>query len=145
MDTVTICLSHKYPACQANPQFLKGGDQLLYELLRGAVSDVAVGAAGPAAKYVLSVVPVDIVRSDDQESAAMFGATIYDIRPCDGTGSSSDTAATDKTSTGKVVAPFQPSEDLVHSRTDYIEYTGNEAQPEEVSYKLSGLRIRLRK
>ena len=33
-DSAVICLQHLYPACQANPDFLKGGDQLLYDILR---------------------------------------------------------------------------------------------------------------
>eukprot|EP01032_Pedospumella_encystans_P026206 gene26206-29600_t len=33
-DSAVICLQHLYPACQANPDFLKGGDQLLYNILR---------------------------------------------------------------------------------------------------------------
>eukprot|EP01032_Pedospumella_encystans_P024533 gene24533-27744_t len=33
-DSAVICLQHLYPACQANPEFLKGGDQLLYDVLR---------------------------------------------------------------------------------------------------------------
>jgi predicted 2-oxoglutarate/Fe(II)-dependent dioxygenase YbiX len=35
-ESVVICLAHKYPLCQAVPEFLKGGDLALYELLKDA-------------------------------------------------------------------------------------------------------------
>jgi predicted 2-oxoglutarate/Fe(II)-dependent dioxygenase YbiX len=33
-ESVVICLAHKYPLCQAVPEFLKGGDRALYKLLK---------------------------------------------------------------------------------------------------------------
>jgi hypothetical protein len=47
-EGVAICLQHLYPACQANPDFLKGGDQLLYDILKD--------------DYIVTVVPTTIYR-----------------------------------------------------------------------------------
>ena len=56
LNAVSICTEHLYPACQANLDFLKGGDHLLYKVLKD--------------KYHVGVTPITIGRSysdDDRE------------------------------------------------------------------------------
>ena len=63
-DSAVICLQHLYPACQANLDFLKGGDQLLYDILRD--------------HFVLAILPCSICRNT---STAGWSRNWYCVEP----------------------------------------------------------------
>jgi len=56
--TVSICLQHLYPACQANPDFLKGEDNKLYAVLKD--------------KYSIGVTTINLARHVHHEERMKY-------------------------------------------------------------------------
>ncbi len=113
--TVSICLEHLYPVCQANPDFLKGGDARLYYILKD--------------KYSLGVTSVTLARSktDDDEKLGY-----YELGP---------EQLLDPT-TNVMFVPNAMSENSILFYQEGLEYTGNEAQPKELVYLVAALVVR---
>ena len=63
-DPLMICLSHMYPACQAEPSFLKGADRLLYDLLQE--------------RFEVAVVYCSIYREWYDNDEASFKGLLFD-------------------------------------------------------------------
>jgi predicted 2-oxoglutarate/Fe(II)-dependent dioxygenase YbiX len=137
--SVVICLLHLYPACQAVPGFLKGGDAVLYDLLRD--------------HYDVQVVYCSVYRSysedygDDEEiSARMF--TPFEQKPdLDDDASdyaSDDTPDLDDETDDKTLLVLRTPlrDDKMLDYTPYNDHVGNESAPEERFYVVAGLQVR---
>jgi predicted 2-oxoglutarate/Fe(II)-dependent dioxygenase YbiX len=124
---VIICLLHLYPACQAVPGFLKGGDAVLYDLLRD--------------HYDVQVVYCSVYRSysedyggDEEISARMFTP----FGQAAEAGKSGGTIADDTL----LVLRTPLRDDKMLDYTPYNDHVGNESAPEERFYVVAGLQVR---
>jgi predicted 2-oxoglutarate/Fe(II)-dependent dioxygenase YbiX len=121
-NNVIICLLHLYPACQAVPGFLKGGDAVLYDLL--------------CDHYDVQVVYCSVYHygGDEEISARMFTP----FGQAAEAGKSGSTIA-DNT---LLVLRTPLSDDKMLDYTPYNSHLGNESAPEERFYVVAGLQVR---
>jgi predicted 2-oxoglutarate/Fe(II)-dependent dioxygenase YbiX len=127
---VIICLLHLYPACQAVPGFLKGGDEVLYDLLRDHY-DVQV--------VYCSVYHSHREDSDEDDGDEEIRARMFTpFKQVAEAGKSGGTRA-DKT---LLVLRTPLRDDKMLDYTPYSDYVGNESAPEERFYVVAGLRVR---
>ena len=136
-DSAVICLQHLYPACQANPDFLKGGDQLLYDFLRE--------------HFTLAVLPCTIYRKQYDEDVRInddpeedFKRSYYSVKPLFlPNGPPFHQAMAAKAShlkTNFIVFDHLTFSHVIES--EQLDYTGNDAQGEETVYMVAGLQVR---
>jgi hypothetical protein len=135
-DALIICLAHKYPLSQATPDFLKGGDRALYELLQDTYDTKVVACA-------VNMVNYEVVKEEREVVASLFSS--FDL-PAKAKKSNSDAppakqATAERT---KFLIPAPLNADSVLDYSPYIERTGNEAQAETAVYLVSGLQLRKR-
>jgi hypothetical protein len=125
---VAVCLSHKYPLCQASRDFLKGGDRALYDFLCRHYS-VEISAI-----VVRSTLDHD--GSCEEERSAMFAGR---FAAAGGKKKSADTKDKQEENV-LLIVPAVLGEGLIR-QVDFIEYTGNESQPEELTYLVTAVII----
>lgn len=116
--TVSICLDHLYPACQANPSFLKGDDAMLYQILKN--------------KYSVGVTVVTIARSVSENDGASIGYCEF-----------SSTKLLTKSNILFIPNAPEPSSVLHYSPGS--EYTGNQPEDERMVYLVAALVVRQKK
>jgi predicted 2-oxoglutarate/Fe(II)-dependent dioxygenase YbiX len=134
-ESLVICLGHKYPLCQAVPEFLKGGDRALYELLKDAY-DVEVVACTINQKR-----QKDYPRDKRFVDAALF--TSFANPPVLKSYEERYSAAK-HANRMKFLIPSPISADSVLDYSPYIEHTGNQSQAESTVYLVAGLQLRRR-
>jgi predicted 2-oxoglutarate/Fe(II)-dependent dioxygenase YbiX len=131
--TLIICLAHMYPLNQAAPEFLKGGDRALYELLQDA--------------YDLEVVVCQVNNQyyDDHDWPVEAAAGPFtSFNPdCD---SPPDTprAKVARTQRTKFLIPAPINAAGVLEYCPYDHHCGNEPSPAKSLYLVSGLQVRKR-
>jgi hypothetical protein len=127
---VAVCLSHKYPLCQASRDFLKGGDRALYDFLCRHYS------------VEISAIVIESSRNLDYSQYDRISAGRFVEK--DGDDAAKKVAvAGNKKATGKKAAaaqekvllliPTAVGKNIIHE-VGYIEHTGNESQDEELTY-----------
>jgi predicted 2-oxoglutarate/Fe(II)-dependent dioxygenase YbiX len=128
-DTLIICLSHKYPFCQAVPEFLKGGDLALYELLKDA--------------YDTEVVACEVNCEVNGEETTEMCARLFTSFSAGKETHAPPTKVAKRQSTKFLIpAPIDPAGVLEYS--PYLDHAGNEPQPSKSVYLVSGLQLRRR-
>ncbi len=129
-DSAVICLQHLYPACQANPDFLKGGDQLLYDILRD--------------HFTLAVLPCTIYRKKYYAGEAYGRKDTFIVKPWRVPGLYDAHAAliveASHLKTNFIIFEHFSRQQVLEY--EEIDYTGNESQGEETLYKVAGLQVR---
>jgi hypothetical protein len=134
VDTLIICLAHKYPLHQATPAYLKGGDRALYELLKDEF-DTEVVACTVDHYYC-----PDFDR-ERRVRASLFTSFVPPAAPkVLPYGQSRDTL--DKRT--KIVIPSAINAESILDYSPYAEHAGNEPQAETSMYLVSGLQLRRR-
>ena len=129
---VAVCLSHKYPLCQASRDFLKGGDRALYDFL--------------CRHYSVEISAIVILSSRDLENSEYdrISAGRFVEKAEDDAAKKVAAVAGNKKATGKKAAaaaqekvllliPTAVGKNIIHE-VGYIEHTGNESQDEELTY-----------
>ena len=134
-DPLGICLSHMYPACQAEPSFLKSADRLLYDLLQK--------------RFEVAVVYCSIYREWSEYHGSSFQGFLFDsftkaavVQGGKVKQELDDSAPASKKA--KFVIPRQVDPDSILDYTPYAQCTGNEQQAEETMYVVTGLQVRRR-
>ena len=129
-DSAVICLQHLYPACQANPDFLKGGDQLLYDILRD--------------HFTLAVLPCTIYRKKIYGDESYGRKDTFCVKPWRVPGLyDAHAALVDEAfhlKTNFIIFEHLSRKQILEYED--IDYTGNESQGEETLYKVAGLQVR---
>jgi hypothetical protein len=137
-DTLTICLAHKYPLRQAVPDFLKGADRALYELVKDVYD----------AQVVACTVNMDYMPDDGEGrgvTASLFTSfTLPEIAESDDSDFEPAAKRAKTSARPKFLIPAPINAESVLAYTPYLEYTGNEAQTETAVYLVSGLQLRKR-
>jgi hypothetical protein len=137
-DVLIICLAHKYPLSQATPDFLKGSDLSLYELLKDTYDAQVVACAVNTTYY-------EDCRDEREVVASLFSS--FDSPPAKAKKSDSDpqpAVKKAKAERSKFLIPAPLNADSVLDYSPYIEHTGNEAQAGTAVYLVSGLQLRKR-
>ena len=134
-EAAVVCLQHLYPACQANPDFLKGGDQLLYDILQSHFELAVL----PCTIY-RKVIDLNMARNYTLEDAVFCIKPLHmgDIPAEQCHAKLSNEAVRLKTN---FIMVGYLARDHVLERED-IDYTGNDAQGEETVYMVAGLQVR---
>jgi hypothetical protein len=129
-EGVALCLQHLYPACQANPDFLKGGDQLLYNIFKDDFS--------------VMVLPCIIYRRVIHPCSDTYRRSACSVKPyCDAKLAKEDAQLAAEAALVK--AKFIIVDNMTGNQiasSEEIDYTGNESQGTETVYMVAALLVR---
>jgi hypothetical protein len=144
VEQVGVALLHLYRKSAILPEFLKGSDTRLYDALVRESFDVSLDpiVLRESSKYDGSFGSIYAYRFNHTvpETKAVDDASDY----WDG---DSEVMTADRASDGKATIFYVPRSSAIQqiSSQEYIEHTGNEAQPAEYKYFGGGIFVRLKK
>jgi len=132
-EAAGICLKHLYPACQANPDFVKGGDQLLCEILRD--------------DFALSVLPATIYRRKERSNSSSRLRNACCVRPFVNAllpqGDIDQEVAAAELETSIIMMEALTRDHVLEN--ERIGYTGNKSQGKATTYLVAVLQVREKK